>query len=124
MPSAPAFLHWNLDSALDRLAHSEQLDAPIHRTFVIGGASLYQETLSLPPSGAFVDRVLLTRILEPVFEQCDVYMPNFLGEEDRVGDAVWRKMSHAELQEWAGFEVPEGVQEENDVKYEFQMWTR
>lgn len=124
MPNAPVFLHANLDSALDRLAQSERLDARIHRGFVIGGASLYRETLSVPPSGAFVDRVLLTRILEPAFEQCDVYMPNFLEAGDCAEHATWTQTSHAELQQWAGFEVPEGVQEENGVKYEFQMWTR
>jgi dihydrofolate reductase len=26
--------------------------------------------------------------------------------------------------DWLGFEVPEEVQEERGVKYEFQMWTR
>ncbi|KZT65599.1 hypothetical protein DAEQUDRAFT_731295 [Daedalea quercina L-15889] len=125
-PTAPVFLHSNLDSALDRLSHSERLGAHIHRAFVIGGASLYQETLSLSQSsGSFVDRVLLTRILEPAFEQCDVHMPDFLGDKVHAGQAdAWTKASHAELQEWAGFEVPEGVQEENGVKYEFQMWIR
>jgi len=125
-PAAPVFLHSNLDSTLDRLSHSERLETPIHRAFVIGGASLYQETLSLSPSsGSYVDRVLLTRILEPAFEQCDVHMPNFLNAEPQRGEHVaWRRTSHAELQEWAGFEVPEGVQEESGVKYEFQMWAR
>ncbi|TFY62907.1 hypothetical protein EVJ58_g3554 [Rhodofomes roseus] len=125
-PAAPVFLHSNLDSALDRLSHSERLETPIHRAFVIGGASLYRETLTLSPSsGSFVDRVLLTRILAPAFEQCDVHMPNFLDSKLVGGERVaWRRTSHAELQDWAGFEVPEGVQEENGVQYEFQMWIR
>ncbi|OCH96122.1 dihydrofolate reductase [Obba rivulosa] len=121
-PPAPVYLHSNLDTALDRLSHSEWMESPIHRSFVIGGASLYRDTLALPPSsGRFVDRVLLTRILSPAFEDCDVYMPDFL---DTTGDGKWRRASHEELQEWAGFEVPEGVQEENNIKYEFQMWVR
>ena len=124
MPSAPVFLHSDLESTLDGLTHSERLETPIHRAFVIGGASLYRDTLSLPPSSAFVDRILLTRILEPTFEQCDVHMPDFLAGAGDKAHALWRRTSHAELQEWAGFEVPEGVQEENGVKYEFQMWTR
>lgn len=125
-PAAPVFLHSNLDSTLDRLSHSERLEPPIHRAFVIGGASLYRETLSLSPSsGSYVDRVLLTRILEPSFEQCDVHMPNFLYAEPQGGEHVaWRRTSHAVLQEWAGFAVPEGIQEESGVKYEFQMWAR
>jgi dihydrofolate reductase len=67
-----------------------------------------------------VDRVLLTRILSPEFNECDVLMPDFLNSEV----AHWRKSTHAELEEWVGFEVPEGEQEENGVKYEFQMWVR
>jgi len=69
------------------------------------------------------DRVLLTRIIAPDFTQCDVYMPDFLevGEE---GKATWKQASHGELVEWTGFDVPAGIQEENGVSYEFQMWLR
>jgi len=41
-----------------------------------------------------------------------------------LSPSEWVQSSHAELQEWAGVAVPEGIQEENGVKYEFQMWTR
>ena len=79
----------------------------------------------LPTSPAFVDRILLTRILSPSFEDCDVFMPNFQGSDFTNEESIpWKKASHGELQEWVGFEVPEGVQEEKGVKYEFQMWTR
>ncbi|KAI0936394.1 hypothetical protein AcW1_000647 [Taiwanofungus camphoratus] len=125
-PVAPIYLHSNLDSALERLSQPKWLEAPVHRSFIIGGASLYRETLSLPEfAHAFVDRILLTRIISPAFEQCDVYMPDFqaLGNSENRS-LQWRRASHEELQEWAGFEVPEGIQEENNVKYEFQMWTR
>ena len=123
-PSVPVYLHSNLDSASERLSTPEYLEVPLHRSFVIGGASLYRDTLGLAPSSStFVDRVLLTRILSPAFEGCDVFMPDFLAES---GGEVrpWRKASHDELQEWAGFEVAEGTQEENGVQYEFQMWVR
>lgn len=43
-------------------------------------------------------------------------MPEFITDE-------WKQASHQELQEWVGVEVPSGVQEENGVNYEFQMWT-
>lgn len=36
----------------------------------------------------------------------------------------WRRCTSAELKAWAGFEIPEGIQEENGVSYEFQMWER
>ena len=48
-------------------------------------------------------------------------MPEF---REKPGGESWKKATHGELQDWLGFEGPEGVQEENGVKYEFQMWTR
>jgi hypothetical protein len=39
-------------------------------------------------------------------------------------EVKWRRCTSAELRAWAGFEVPEGIQEENGVSYEFQMWER
>ena len=99
-----------------------------HRSFVIGGASLYSEVLALSPTpqdiSPVLDRVLLTRIISPAFEQCDVFMPDFLGNQSQDGGSAWLRASHAELQAWTEFEVPEGVQEENGVQYEFQMWVR
>ncbi|KAF9822151.1 hypothetical protein IEO21_00145 [Rhodonia placenta] len=126
VPAAPVYLHSSLDTALARLSHPEKLEVLIHRSFIIGGASLYRDTLALlPTADSFVDRVLLTRILSPAFEQCDVYMPDFLSQQGSAnGLPSWRRAAHAELQEWAGFEVPQGIQEEKGVKYEFQMWVR
>ena len=80
---------------------------------------MYAESLALPISSTepTVDRVLLTRILSPEFNECNVLMPDFLTSH-------WKRSTHAELEEWVGFEVSEGEQEENGVKYEFQMWVR
>ena len=82
--------------------------------------SVYAESLVLPMSSTepTLDRVLLTRILPPEFNECDVLIPDFFASEV----TQWRRSTHAELEEWAGFEVAEGEQEENGVKYEFQMW--
>lgn len=120
----PVYLNTNLASALERLSQPQLLEVTIHRSFVIGGASLYGDTLALPPTAnSFVDRVLLTRILSPAFEGCDVFMPDFVGKA--VGDSrPWRQVSHTELQEWVGFDVAAGTQEENGVQYEYQMWVR
>ena len=121
-----ASLHADLRSALDSLEGDGGASrARIHRWFVIGGASFYAEALALPPlaAGAFVDRVLLTRILSPAFD-CDVFMPDFLeGGSGGVGGR-WERASDEELSAWVGFDVPMGVQEERGVRYEFQMWTR
>jgi dihydrofolate reductase len=94
--------------------------------FIIGGTSLYSESLALSEhsSSAVVDRILLTRILSPDFA-CDVFMPDCLGEvKEGGGKQTWNRASHEELEGWLGFGVPEGQQEENGVKYEFQMWLR
>lgn len=87
---------------------------------------LYTESLLLPSSGpAFVDRILLTRILVPSFDGCDVFMPDFAHDSSlQEAGETWAQASHEELQGWVGFEVPEGVQEEKGVQYEFQMWVR
>ncbi|KAF8640699.1 hypothetical protein AX17_000355 [Amanita inopinata Kibby_2008] len=123
--SSEACLDHDLTSAFVRIQSSQPGDLPIHRTFIIGGATLYAETLALSSSGhAFVDRILLTRVFEPEF-QCDVFMPGFIGQEGNdSGGQKWRRASHQELNAWAGFDVLEGTQEENGIKYEFQMWTR
>ncbi|KAJ7225535.1 dihydrofolate reductase-like domain-containing protein [Mycena pura] len=115
-----ACIDGSLEAAIVRV-HSEPHS--IHRAFIIGGASLYTEGLALPPSSVgFVDRILLTRILSPAFEECDVFMPDFLGGTQ--GTNGWTMATHDALQEWVGFDVTEGVQEENGVEYEFQMWVR
>lgn len=51
-------------------------------------------------------------------------MPYFEKEGLAEGHKPWRRASHDELKEYAGFDVPEGIQEEKGVQYEFQMWTR
>ncbi|KAH7930937.1 dihydrofolate reductase [Leucogyrophana mollusca] len=122
--STPAYLYHDLESAVRYLDHSDQA---IHRRFIIGGASLYSESLALfsssPPPAYRADRVLLTRIIAPTFDECDVHMPDFLatGEDGQCG---WTRASHEELEAWVGSEVPAGFQEENGVSYEFQMWLR
>lgn len=49
-------------------------------------------------------------------------MPDFFREGS--GKEKWNRAAHDALEAWVGFKVPEGVQEENGVEYEFQMWTR
>ncbi|OBZ79179.1 Dihydrofolate reductase [Grifola frondosa] len=123
--TAPIYLHTTLNSALERLSQPETLEKPIHRAFIIGGASLYRDTLSISPSSqSFVDRILLTRIISPSFDDCDVHMPDFQSVDTSAASHPWKRASHEELQAWTGIEVPEGIQEENGVQYEFQMWVR
>jgi len=106
--TAAAALVSSLDAALEG---ANAADA--NRIFVIGGARLYAAALPL------AERVLLTRIIEPSFEGCDVFMPDFIG-----GGGGWSRTPHDALCAWVEFEVPEGVQEERGVKYEYEMWIK
>ncbi|KIM25438.1 hypothetical protein M408DRAFT_26222 [Serendipita vermifera MAFF 305830] len=95
----------------------------LHRRFLIGGAQMYAHALASTSLQYSLDRILLTRILEPEFEECDVFLPEFR-QQDGGGLAIWRQAAHQELIDWAGFNVPEGAQEEKGVKYVYQMWVR
>jgi len=114
--TTPAYLHTDLQSAIARISSTDDID----RAFIIGGASIYRDTLAL------VDRILLTRILSPAFDDCDVFMPD-LQSDTTVVDGVrygWTRASHADLQTWVGFKVSDGVQKQNEIEFEFQMWVR
>jgi dihydrofolate reductase len=108
--TATAVLASSLDAALEG---ARAADA--NRVFVIGGARLYAAALP------HAERVLLTRIIEPSFEECDVFMPDFIGG---AGGGEWSRAPHEALCAWVGFEVPRGVEEERGVKYEYEMWIR
>ncbi|PVF93941.1 hypothetical protein CPB86DRAFT_741593, partial [Serendipita vermifera] len=97
----------------------------IYRRFLIGGAQLYHHALTRTSDHYILDRILLTRILDPAFEECDTFLPEFHKQpgSDEVKE-VWRQVDHEALSQWVGFDVPEGVQEEKGVKYVFQMWVR
>ncbi|KAG9119544.1 dihydrofolate reductase [Ceratobasidium sp. 392] len=86
----------------------------IRNIFIIGGASIYNQAMQHPKA----TRILLTRVIEPAYEDCDVFFPEIRE------DGNWTKASHAQLVEWVGFDVLEGLQEEKGTKYEFQMWVR
>lgn len=100
---------------------------PIHRSFIIGGASLYRAALDpqLGDSiGLTADRILMTRILAPSFDDCDTFFPEFRDLKKADGGSVWSQASHEEFQKWVGVDVPKGTQTEKGVEYEFQMWVR
>ncbi|GAA5987088.1 hypothetical protein JCM5350_003754 [Sporobolomyces pararoseus] len=136
----------SLESAIDVIHSTTRLPeetesnssstATRNRTFLIGGAQLYNQTLKELPSPSSssssnysIDRVLLTRIFTD-YSNCDTFLYPFTEEPQN-----WRKASLQEFREWAGWEVPGGVQSEKDraykgeggdkiVEYEFEMWVR
>ncbi|KAK8042106.1 hypothetical protein PG993_006629 [Apiospora rasikravindrae] len=92
----------SLAQALEYLKTQTQTPGTTAKAFVIGGAQIYGASLALPEAR----RVLLTR-----------------ENKDKDGKK-WAQRSKEELDAWTGETVPEGVQEENGTKYEFQMWER
>jgi len=90
-------------------------ETEIHRSFLIGGAQLYN--LALTQSPPLVDRVLLTRVMTDF--ECDTFLHDFSAQED-----VWKLAKHDELCQWAGWEVPSGEIDEKGVKYRYEMWVR
>ncbi|KAG8856334.1 dihydrofolate reductase [Tulasnella sp. 330] len=111
-PTDLTYTQTSLGTALDSLKSQLPADTQLHRTFIIGGASLYGESLK----SSATDRVLLTRILSPAYEECDVFFP--------VLQDQWRRAPHSEIETWMGFSVPQGIQEERGTTYEYQMWVR
>lgn len=108
--------HGSLEEALDEIARI----SPSARVFLIGGSEIYKYGLEL----GLVDRILLTRVVEPDFEECDAYFPDFTKEKDSEGNLIWNLAGHSELSSWADMEVAEGEIEEKNVKYRFEMWVR
>ena len=100
------------DSAAE-MGEEQQKDR-LGRVFVIGGAEVYAQALEM---GACV-RILRTRV-EREFE-CDVFFPVGLGG----GDGGWKKAGKREFDEWVGEDVPEGLQSQGDVRWEYEMWER
>jgi dihydrofolate reductase len=108
----------SLEQALDYLQGRPA--GTLGRVFVIGGAQIYDAALKLKETR----RILLTRVVTDF--ECDVFFPLKLGEDGNAKGraAEWLRSKKAEQDAWAGEEVPEGVQEENGARYEFQMWER
>lgn len=101
----------SLASAVTRLAYS----ADIARAFVIGGAEIYTAALA----ERLTKRILLTRVLTDF--ECDTFFPTDLSEES---GSEWQKKSKKELDQWVGEQLPDGVQDENGVRYLFEMYER
>lgn len=97
--------HSSLDAAIAAVPHTA------HRTFLIGGAELYNQSFA-----EHVDRVLLTRVLGTL--PCDVFLDDFKQNKQ------WRLAPHTELCEWVGWDVPEGEIEEKGLKYRYEMWVK
>lgn len=100
-------------------------DSPFElgRVFVIGGASIYDQTMKM----GNCERILWTRIHKEY--ECDVHFPGQgilggLGDAGEEGSRTWQQKSKEELREWCGEEGVGGVTMDGDVEFEVQMWER
>lgn len=87
------------------------------RVLVIGGGQIYTSALEMKEAR----RILLTKVMTDF--ECDTQFSLKLSDEGGSAPG-WVKRSKDELDAWAGGSIPEGVQVENDIRYEFQMWER
>ncbi|KAK0103197.1 dihydrofolate reductase [Cadophora gregata] len=86
------------------------------KSFVIGGAQIYKASLDTKEA----KRILLTRVLSEF--ECDTFFPIMLREDGKASG--WVRKSKDDLDRWTGETVPEGIQEENGIRYVFEMWER
>ncbi|KAI0971658.1 dihydrofolate reductase [Xylaria arbuscula] len=107
----------SLDQAILYLQSSSTF-TPAGKIFVIGGAQIYAAALQLKEAR----RVLLTKVLSDF--DCDTFFPLQLSEAEGNSASQWIRKSKDDLDRWTGETVPEGIQEENEIRYEIQMWER
>lgn len=111
-----AYVVQTLDEALSLTLEQLGVEA-----FVIGGAGLYAEAFAHPQCRY----IFYTQVFTPV--ECDVFAPGL-----DVLARTYKRQPHQELQKWLPLmkckgeqmPVPEGVQEEKGMTYEFQLWEK
>lgn len=116
-PETDAVKVGSLEQAIQYL-QSSSTAAQTGKVFVIGGAQIYAAALQLREAR----RVLLTRVMTDF--ECDTFFPLQLSETEGSGTGRWARRSKEDLDQWTGEIVPEGIQEENQTQYEFQVWER
>ncbi|KAJ2498237.1 dihydrofolate reductase [Coemansia sp. RSA 1972] len=99
------------------LLHIDELNAStnirIDRVFIVGGSGIYASGLQLD---AHV-QVLLTKVQFVDAHTCDTFFP-------AMDERVFVLQPHARLEQVAGFNVPQGVQTENSIDYEFFLFEK
>ncbi|KAI0446120.1 dihydrofolate reductase [Xylaria telfairii] len=116
-PETEAVKVGSLEQAIEYLQTSSTA-VQTGKVFVIGGAQIYAAALQLKEAR----RVLLTRVMTDF--ECDTFFPLQLSETEGSGTGQWARKSKEDLDQWTREIVPEGIQEENQTQYEFQMWER
>ncbi|CAG8543136.1 2369_t:CDS:2 [Ambispora gerdemannii] len=102
--SPPILLFNDFSTAIDNLSANPQ----VSRIYIIGGLAVYAEAMTSP----LCTHILLTRIYKE-FES-DTFLPP-------IDETVYQQTTHEELVNFVGMDVPKGVQEENEIPFEFLM---
>ncbi|XP_023712017.1 dihydrofolate reductase-like [Cryptotermes secundus] len=92
----------SLETALQRL-QEPPLAETVESAWIIGGSSVYKEAMALPQCS----RIYLTKIFRTF--KCDTYLP-------RVPEDSFKRIKDPD--------VPDQVQEENGLFYEYQVYER
>ncbi|KAJ1853892.1 dihydrofolate reductase [Coemansia sp. RSA 1822] len=99
------------------LEHVDELNASnyirIDRVFIVGGSGIYASGLQLDTHV----QVLLTKVQFADAHTCDTFFP-------AIDERVFELQPHARLEQVAGFNVPQGVQTENNIDYEFFLFEK
>ncbi|KAF8531443.1 dihydrofolate reductase-like domain-containing protein [Trichophaea hybrida] len=105
------FIATSFDDALERLREREQ---EVGRIFVIGGAEIYRAALEYP----FARSVLMTRIQTKYV--VDTFFPVELMNEENG----WVKMGRELLSKFVGEEVPDEMQIEDGLEFQYELWQK
>eukprot|EP00794_Sanderia_malayensis_P015298 gene15298-16875_t len=92
----------NLQEAITAMNNSP-LAERIESIFVGGGGGVYKDVIE----SEYCDRIYLTHIMKDF--SCDIFFPEF-------DETVYKRTSDPS--------VPEGIQEENGIQYEFRLYQR
>lgn len=92
-----------------------QARGDVGKVWVIGGAEIYRAALEWEGT-----REIVLTSVENEVEGCDTFFPVKLQD----GVDGWKMAEHEELEGLVGEQIPKGVQEEGDWRFEFQLWRR
>ncbi|CAG8562799.1 13040_t:CDS:2 [Ambispora leptoticha] len=107
LSSPPVLLFNDFMTAIESLSANPQ----VSQIYVIGGSYVYAEAMASP----LCTHILLTQIYKEF--EADTFFPP-------IDESVYQRATHEELVKFVGEDVPEGVQEENEIRFEFLMYKR
>ncbi|XP_017490940.1 PREDICTED: dihydrofolate reductase-like [Rhagoletis zephyria] len=112
-PAGASYMFRSLSEAVETLSTLPEID----QLFVIGGESVYRESVTRPDA----EFIFLTRIDADI--DCDRFFPevDMSVYEDLTDDSVTAPDKEEILKR---FDIPEGVQTENGLSYKFHLYRR